>query len=450
MKWDRITTGLICAAAASLAFPFEFEVMGAVLSSVEVATLILLLFSVIRFLREPEFRKQNVPHLLPFLAFLVFAVPSRIPLIEIRGVSQGAWALFRNLVEIAPLLYLILVLARGAEGRARKAVTALLISASLSALVGISQTVTGGRVLTGTGIYGNLKYLGFFPPYPAESQALARKNIGRATWITHLPGKKIFRAHGGLSGHNFFGAFLVLTTGLSISLALYTRKTYLYVFLFLQVLALSLTYSRAAILGLFLSTAIIFFVKKPRLREVAVMGLVGLALAGNIIITSGLGGEIGRSLFGRMRALFMPGGEVPIELQTRWHLWGLTLKGISDSPAHFLLGHGTGGIEGFDVQGYKLSAHNDILDLLYSRGMLSFLGAAVFFYFAIRDSHRLSQEGKSLFARAFGLGAFAGFLGLLLTGLSQRILGVSDTGALVWFVAGLSISLLRTTEGGKA
>ena len=37
MKWDRITTILICAAAVSLAFPFEFEVSGALLSPVDVA-----------------------------------------------------------------------------------------------------------------------------------------------------------------------------------------------------------------------------------------------------------------------------------------------------------------------------------------------------------------------------------------------------------------------------
>jgi O-antigen ligase len=447
MNWDRITTVLICAAAVSLAFPFEFEVMGALLSSVDIAVYGLLLLSIIRFLREPEFRKRKVPYLFPFLAFLLLAIPSRISLIEIKGVFQGAWALFRNFIEIIPLLYLILVLADGGEGRARKAVTALLIAASLCALVGITQTVTGGRVLTGRGVYGNLKYLGIFPPYPAESQGLARENIGRRSAITHLPGTKIYRAHGGLSGHNFFGAFLVLTTGLSLSLALCTRRIYLYIFLFLQILALSLTYSRAALLGFFLSTAIIFFIKKPRLREVVVMGLIFVALAGNIVITSGLGGELRRGLIGRIGSLFIPEGEVPIEFQARWRLWGLALKGIVDSPVHFILGHGSGGVEGFDMLGYRLSAHNDALDLIYTRGVLSFLAVAVFFYLVLRDSLRLFRGEGSPFARAIGLGAYAGILGLLLAGLGQRILGLRDTGALVWFVVGLTVLLVRATKG---
>jgi O-antigen ligase len=447
MKLDRITTILICVAAVSLAFPFEFEVAGALLSPIDVTIYILLLISVIKYTRKPEFRRRKVPYLIPLLAFLLFAIPSRVSLIEIRGTFQGAWALFRNLIEIIPLLYLIIVLADSGEGRARRAVTAFLIAASFSALIGVTQTVTGGRVLTGTGIYGNLKYLGIFPPYPAESQRLAREEIGKASTITHLPGMKIFRAHGGLSGHNFFGAFLVLTTGLSLSLALYTRKAYLYIFLFLQVLALSFTYSRAALLGFFLSAIIIFYFKKPHLREVFVMGLIFVALAANIIITSGLGGELRRGLVGRIGSLFIPEGEVPIALQARWHLWGLALKGITDSPAHFLFGHGSGGIEGFEMLGYRLSAHNDALDLIYTRGVLSFLAVAAFFYFVLRDALRLFRAEGSLFARAFGLGVFAGFLGLLITGLGQRILGLRDTGALVWFTAGLTVSLAQATRG---
>ncbi|GEM_PF-4181674 len=441
MKWDRITTILICAAAVSLAFPFEFEVSGALLSPVDVAIYILLSISAVRYIREPEFRRRKVPYLLPLLAFLLFAIPSRLSLIEIKGVFQGAWALFRNLIEIIPLSYLIIVLADGREGRARKAVTAFLIAASLSALIGISQTVTGGRVLTGRGIYGNLKYLGIFPSYPAESQGLAREKIGSRSVITHLPGTNIFRAHGGLSSHNFFGAFLVLTIGLSFSLALYTRKTYLYIFLFLQILALSFTYSRAALLGFFLSTIIIFYLKKPHLREVIVMGLIFAALAANTVITSGLGEELRRGLLGRIGSLFIPDGEVPIELQARWHLWGLALKGITDSPTHFFFGHGSGGVEGFEMLGYKLSAHNDVLDLIYTRGVLSFLAAAVFFYFVLRDALRLFKGEGSPFVRAFALGVFAGLIGLLLTGLGQRVLGVSDTGALVLFAAGLTVSL---------
>lgn len=447
MNWNKITTILICASAVSLAFPFEFEVMGALLSPVDIAIYGLLLLSVVRFLREPEFRRRKVSYLFPFLVFLLLAIPSRIPLIEIRGVFQGAWAFFRNYIEIIPLLYLVLVLADGTEDLARKAVSALLIATSLSALVGITQTVTGGRILTGRGVYGNLKYLGLFSPYPAETQVLARENIGGASVITHLPGTKIFRAHGGLSGHNFFGAFLVLTTAISLSLALYARKTYLYILLFLQILALSLTYSRAALLGFFLSTTVVFFHKKPHFREVVVMGLGFVALAANIVITSGLGEKLWGNQIGRMRTLFMHEGEVPIELQARWRLWGLALKGISDNPAHFLFGHGSGGIEGFEMLGYRLSAHNDTLDLIYTRGVLSFLAMAVFFYFVLRDSLRLFKGVGPAFARAFGLGAFAGFLGLILAGLGQRVLGLRDTGALVWFVAGLAISLVQAMKG---
>jgi hypothetical protein len=447
MNWERITTTLICAAAVSLAFPFEFEVMGALLTPVDIAIYSLLLLSVIRYLREPEFRKRKVPYLLPFLVFLLLAIPSRISLIEIKGVLQGAWALFRNLIEIIPLLYLILVLADGGEGRTRKAVTVLLIAASVSALVGITQTVTGGRILTGRGVYGNLRYLGISPPYPAESQGLARETIGRASVITHLPGTRIFRAHGGLSGHNFFGAFLVLTTGLSLSLALYARKAYLYILLFLQIMALSFTYSRAALLGFFLSTTVIFFLKKPRLREVIVMGLVFVALAGNIVITSSLGRKLWEDQTGRRRTLFMQKGKAPAELQARWRLWELALKGISDSPSHFFFGHGSGGVEGFEMLGYRLSAHNDVLDLIYTRGILSFIAVAVFFYFVIRDSLMLFRGGGNPFSKAIGLGAFAGFLGLLIAGLGQRIIGLRDTGALVWLVAGLTVSLARAMKG---
>jgi len=448
MNWEKITTFLICAAAVSLAFPFEFEVMDALLSPIDIIFYTLVILLAIRFYREREFRKKRPPYLFLFLAFLLLSIPSRIPLIELKGAFQGSWALFRNFIEVIPLFYLVLVLSGGREERWRKAALALLLAASISSFIGIVQTATGGRILTGTGVYGNLKYLGIFPPYPPESRVLARENIGRVSVITHVPRTNIFRAHGGLTGHNYFGAFLVLTSSLSLSLSFHYRKTLYYFLALLQVIALAFTYSRAAMLGFFLSAAIIFFLKKPRLREVAILGLLIVVLIGNLLfLPSQRADELMNGLTDRWETLLMPRGKVPFELQARWWLWSLAFKGIFDSPEHFLFGHGTGGIEGSESLGHPLTAHNDVLDLIYTRGILSVIAVAWLGFYALRDAKRLFKRERGTFAGAFGLGAFSGILGLLLTGMAQSVLNVRDTGALVWFMFGMTVVLFRATNG---
>jgi hypothetical protein len=448
MKREKITTFLICAAAVSLAFPFEFEIMHAQLYPTDIIFCALVVLLAIRFYREPEYRNDKPPHLLLFLAFLLFSIPSRIPLIEIKGILQGTWTLFRNLIEVVPLFYLLLVMSNGREERWKKVVVSLLIATSFSSLIGIAQTVTGGKLLTGVGVYGNLKYLGIFPPYPSQSQALARENIGRATVITHVPRTKIFRAHGGLSRHNYFGAFLVLTTSLSMSLSFFTQKKIFYLFAVLQAAALVLTYSRAAMLGILLSLAIIFCLEKPRPRKVVIIALLMAVLIGNLILLSiqTTDGLIA-GLADRWGTLINPQGKATVELEARWRLWGLALHGVFDSPRHFFFGHGRGGVEGFEFLGYRLSAHNDVLDIIYTRGILSFIAVAWLGFFILRDALRLFKREGSTFVRAYGLGAFTGLLGLLLTGMAQSVLDVRDTGALLWFVFGITVVLLKATRG---
>lgn len=448
MNWEKVIKYGLILLVPTIAFRVEFEVMGAVLTPAMLLIIFLLGITLVRFMSEPHGFRIKLIYLIPFLVFLLFAIPSRIPLLEIKGMAQGIWHLFRNFVELTPLIFLILVLNLKKKEQIRMLVIILLVATALSCVLGIIQTASDGRYLTGIGVYGNLKYLGIFPPFPSDAQMLARENIGKASVITHTLKTELFRAHGGLSIHNYFGAFLVLTLSICLSLALHKRSIFFSIISFFLFGGLALTFTRSAYIGCFFSLLIILFLRKDWIKDIVHIGLIGMVVIISIaVIRSDLiGGLMDRT----MTILFNP-EKAPIEVEGRITAWKTGVEGIPETPFHLLFGHGTGGLEEFKILGIPLTSHNDVIDIIYARGLIAFFGIAILYIFILRDAFLVFRREDESFYRGFGLGAFAGLIGLLIVGINQTIFHVEDTAALVWFIFGLIVSLKEIDkEAGNA
>jgi hypothetical protein len=446
MNWENITKYSLFLLVPTIAFRIEFEVMGAVLTPTLLLTVFLLGITFLRYLTNPKGFHIRPIYLIPLLIFLLFAIPSRIPLLRIRGLAQGIWHLFRNLVELPPLIFLILVLNLKKREQIRVLIIILLIATTLSSVLGIVQTVSDGRYLTGIGVHGNLRYLGIFPPFPHDSQTLARQTIGKVTVITHTLGTDLFRAHGGLSSHNYFAAFLLLTLSISLSLALYKRSIFYSLLALLQCGGLAFTFTRAALIGCFFSVLILLFLRKDWIKDVVHLGLIAMILA---ISISAIRLDLMAGLINRTTHIFFDPKDAPVEVEARFSAWKTGVKGIQGTPYHLLFGHGTGGLQEFKILGIPLTSHNDVIDIIYSRGLIAFLGIAVLYALILGASFAVFKWERDSFYKGFGLGAFAGLIGLLLVGISQAIIQVEDTSTLVWFIFGLIVSLRETEKGAS-
>lgn len=438
MNWEKITTCSLFLLVLSIVFRIEFEVMGALLTPTMLLIFILFGVTFIRYLSNPKGFQIKPIYLIPLLIFLLFAIPSRISLLRISGISQGIWHLFRNFVEPLPLIFLIVILNVKKKERIRLIIIILLIATSLSCVMGIIQTASDGKYLTGIGVYGNLNFLGIYPPFPLEAQKLARKTIGRVTVITHTLGTNLFRAHGGLSNHNYLAAFLVLTLSITLSLALYKRNLLFSILALIQCAGLAFTFTRAAFIGCSLSIFIILLLRNDWIKDMIHVGLLTLVL---MISISAVRPDLMRGLTDRALSIFFNPKSPPIAVEYRYSAWETGIEGILESPFSILFGHGTGGLEKFNLLGIPLTSHNDIIDILFTRGLISFLGIAILYIVILKDAFSIFRHENESFFKGLGLGFFTGLIGLLIVGINQAILQVKVNGALIWLIFGMIVAL---------
>jgi len=438
MNWDKIVKYSLFLLVPTIAFRIEFEIMGAVLSPTELIIIFLLGITFVRYLSNPKDYCIKLIYLIPFLIFLVFAIPSRIPLLNVQGGAQGIWHIFRNFVELLPFVFLILTLNLKKKKQIKLLIVVLLIFTTISCALGIIQTASDGKYFSGIGVYGNLKYLGIFPPFPSDAQMLARKNIGRVTVITHTLGTRLFRAHGGLSIHNYLGAFLVLTLSISLSLALYKRSLLFSVLTILQFAGLAFTFTRSAYIGCFCAIFVILLMRKDWIKDIIQIGALIIVLLISIIV---IRSDLMSGVSDRALSIFFNPKNPPVEVKGRLTAWEVGFKGIAETPFSLFFGHGTGGLKYFTLTGIPLTSHNDALDIIFSRGLISFLGIAILYILMLKDALYVFRKDNKSFFKGFSLGIFAGLIGLLVVGINQNILQVKDTGVLIWLIFGLMVSL---------
>lgn len=424
--------------AVFVTFNFNFEIKEAIFSPLEVIILILIGLSLFWHRFRPFKERMSLRYLIPLVAFLIPAIVARFLIVKLTGSwAEIGWRVFRNLFELIPLILIVVVANLRQLKIAKKIILVLLLTSTLASVIGIIETFSNGRYLTGVGVHGNFRYLGLLCRLPSQLFPLAEMNLGRTSVITNLPDSNIFRAHGSLSSHNYFAAFLVMTLCLTLGLAFTEkRKRTFYSFLVLfQLGALILTFSRAALAGCLIGLGLLLLMTKINPRNLITILLLFLVIFTALKFTR----PDLMSAFVERTMTFTALKDTQ-EVEARTKAWRLSTRGIAKKMP---LGHGTGALEDFTLSGVPLSSHNDYLDVLYARGVVALLGWLAILFLAMKDSFSLFKEKTNSFSEGIGAGVFCGLAGLIVTGIGQPIIQAPDSAALIWLCIGVVVALMN-------
>lgn len=435
--------------AFTIPFRFEYELASVRVNWTELLALLLAGLVLLRSFTERDFTWIKLPYKGLFSLFLMCGLIARVLGPEVEGIAQGVWHLYRTVIAL-PLLYFVVFASVRSERNLKITIGALITSFTLSSGVGIVQTLSGGKYLTGQGAYGNLRFLGIFPPYPSDAQEIARSYVGRISDVTHVPRTNIFRAHGGFTTHNYFAIGLVVVLATSTSLFLHTRSTKKKLLLgiagIIQGLGLIFTFSRGGWIGFVISLVMIILSVRKRPGYLLVlkgMTLAALAIAFLVIVIL----MSPPPLVERAASILNP--SEASEMQARFIAWSKSLRGIEEHP---LWGHGTGGVEGVLMFGHSVTSHNIFLSVAYERGLIG-LGALLYLVFSfVRDAFCLyyrNKKGVNRYLHGLGLGMFAGFTGFVVSGMLTSPILYPDGAVIFWFVAGLLVAVRRISRKEK-
>lgn len=461
-RYQTAALGLLFLLVPFIPFTFQIEVQGVRLSVNALLIPIISLLTLLSLwekagstpaglglrLRRVWDQVTAIPYFLAWLIFVVLSVISRAIGPEITGPVQGIWHIYRVIIEM-PLIYLLVVLNLTGWRDWRRLALVLVIATSLSAAIGIVQSVSGGQYLSGYGEKGNLRYLGFLFPYPSDIQEIIRKSDPRQRQF-YVPGTKTLRAYGGVTNHINLGGFLCATVPLTLALFWQPQRWWQRLALLLglgvQVIALVLTYSRAAWVGLILAIfgiSLLIAGKRFPLR-LLVIGLSTMLIAGlaawlSLDITS-LTTNRGDVMAYRLGTLLQP-LQTP-EIAGRILAWQKSLDVI---VAHPLLGQGKDAVPGLIWWGAPGSSHNLFLHLAMARGLVAFAAFMVLFIGLFVSGARLYRKATTSVDIMLAAGLLAALAAFSLAGLFASLVSYADTGALFWLLAGLVVVADRVT-----
>ena len=468
---DRIRTILLILLAAFLPFFIQVEMAGARVGPNVVLVTAAVLFLLWEFLGLPsQFNWRSLlshlasiprwPVLAAFLSWSVLAVALGP---GINGRVQGVWHVYRNAVEM-PLVFGIVYLAVRSKGFARQLCLVLIGSATLSAAVGIIQSLSNGAWLTGLGPRGNMLYLGFLVPYPSEIRTyMQRANPVEIAQLYLLPGSDILRAYGGLTRHIYLGALLATVGGLTLGFVLNSQSRRNQLLLggafLIQCLGLAFTYSRSAEVTMLVLVGLGLWIAsggfRLRKRVVVAGALLFLIASGTVVLAEGrdLAVRLARSSQssgakspslgvaleeGRLSSTVLdPEGDA--QVGGRLELWRTTLQRIIQRP---LLGYGYGTVQ--VPKWGDVSPHNIFLSIPYTFGIVALVLFLVLWLSFIWDSFWMGLRQQEPLA----IGLFLALVGFTLTGLFSSTIAIPDTAPLFWFSAGL-LEAIRGT-GNRA
>jgi len=430
--------------AFTIPFRFEYELADARLNLTELLALLLVALVLSRSFVKREFSWVTLPYKGILSVYLVCVLVAHAYGPEIEGIAQGIWHLYKNAIAL-PLLYFVVFASIKSRRQVKIAAGVLIVATALSSIVGSVQTFSGGRYLTGHGANGNLRYLGILSRYPSEDIFLYSL---LARGPSYVPGTDIFRAHGGLTNHINFGAFLSTVLLLTLSLFLYSRslknQVLLGVSIILMVGCLLFTFSRAAwVASAASSLLMISLMRKTKTFLFVVM--IGLTFLMLVLILLPIVTEILPPFFlGRTTSILTP-GQTP-EMQGRFAAWRQALRWIEGRP---LLGMGTHKVKG-TIMGHTVpSSHNIFLDVAYTQGLIALGSLLLLLYMFAKDALCLHNRSDSRYFQGLGLGILGGLAAFVIAGMFSSLLAYLDTAGLFWFVAGLLVAARRVSLGRR-
>lgn len=359
-----------------------------------IVSVVLLLWSVM-VLRRGEL--WTVPITLPILLALAAAVGS----VVVRDVP-GDVALFALRVLFQPLLFYFLGFLFPKDRRWVQVAIAVFIAASVAlALHGLYQYVTHA-------------------PMPARWVDVREIDIGT-------------RAYSIVQNPNGLGAFLLMGTLVSLSLALarglpHIRRAWSGVACIIQLAGLAVTFSRGAWIGLAAGVAVLLILAYRRyLLPVVAAGVLAWFVMPRTFVN-----RLTFALSSAYLTKSMAAG--------RLYVWKMSLQYMTAHP-WFGVGLGTFGGTAAVTYGYgRLWVDNFYLQLGAEGGLLLL---AFFLWILLRGAKGLVKAqgmGSEPYTRALCSGAFGAFLAVAVANLTASVWETLVVGVGFWFLAGLATS----------
>jgi hypothetical protein len=402
--------------AASIAFWIEWTmpgVFGLRLGLVDVAVIGGLFGMALNSTRNQS--QGKVPFMGLIISYMLISMLSPLlsPYIELGGLKRAVWVSYKEIFVTSTFILFYWLLS--SKDLIQKTINLVLLSATLSSVVAIVQSLTNTAISIGVGNYG--------------------ESISRIASINEIDGR--LRAFGTLWHANEFAGFLILTLSVSIALFLIDKecklRKYLPIFILTQGFALILSLSSGGWLGIMGSVIIILSFSKLYKQ----LSLIPIVIIGIILTVS-------------MYAVFPKIDLLPGNISARL----FSIKNYDDDPAmlprfarwnHFLdismerpiIGLGTVTTEVVDKKfmGIASSPHNTYLSVAVKRGYIALIIIVTIIMKLASQAKELYKSGTDSFFRALGLGTFAGLCGLFgIAGMFGSFLEETQVNILFWLL----------------
>ncbi len=431
-NFHRLCVWLFYGLMFFLPFEIDFEIQNFynlwITPLILLAILLFFLFLLVVFLSK---KLPKIPHLSLVIIYGLGISVSYLKGFQLTSDFQILWVVFR-LAWLPIILYLVALKFLNQKS-SLMALKILSISASISSLFAVIQTISGGEIFGG--FITNQRYLGLFQKIPEWIVSGRMGNL-------YLMPQAIYRGHGGFHSSNLFGAFLSLTMCISWFLWRSSKRNrwVWLLMLILQGLGIIVTFSRsawAAILSaLWLAIVLeVIYLSKSNL-DVKIVTLTFLSIILGISILTLL--SISEELRSRFISLFNP-LNVP-EFVWRLEVWE---QAIGEIIKHPLFGTGTYDVVVLpDRSGNLISygAHNLFVGLAYQNGLISLM---IFVYILWHGffyrSWYLLRRCVNLEGRYFGIGIYTAGVALVVSGIGSSLMAYENISFFFWILIGMVV-----------
>lgn len=410
-----------------LLIPWPYQVGPAQVWSPDLVSLLFWLVLGLAVLATPRFR-VTWPVLVMLGLFLLMQVWMTLAWFTHpagRDPVRLVWHIFKNVWVFLPFPLIGVILAY-ASPRARRAfIVLVLLLSSVSALIGVLQTLSGGALLSG--LLSNQRFLGFLTPLPADLYATFIRDLATARAVGgdgYYVGT-IFRAHGPFLHPNPFASMLAGAAGFALGLLLIpvSRRfgrlvTIAFVVILAGLVATLGIAGYAAIAGVVGYAMLVRFpfVLRQILRPWVAL-LIALVVVGGPLLVIANFENLPSPVQERLQRLVRPdrsGG-----FNGRFLAWEVVFERISANPVF-----GTGQPVTLRDANWldsdtPLGAHNTYLVVPLHHGVVPGLLFVFFLFFFLRMSWLVFRRAPDPETRALGLGAHLMFVALAIVGIAQ-------------------------------
>lgn len=346
---------------------------------------------------------------------------------NISNPAHGLWVAYQNSI-VSSIIYPIMCIIINSRSKIQLALNTLILTATIASIIGIIQTLSSGSIFSGFTTNG--LYLGFLYPlsYKALEERLMDYGLSKAFLLV---GTNIYRAHGAMYSHNYFGVFLsvssILTFGKLSGTTL--RKGILFsLSLFLQLAALIATFSRAAWVAIFIGLAVYWYADmRYQMGKISTAFLRRIALVAVLIIMIGMifsSSEIAKERLATIGEL-----SENQDVISRILIWQIACEQGMEHP---FLGNGCMPIYNVPDQAWGVSGHNILFDIFYRHGAIALAMVIYFMWQFFNLSRKACTYNNNKEDHKLAIGILGAFVSLIISSMGTGIFSDYCTSSLFW------------------